>query len=77
METIDLFSLMPQIILATGAIVLLLSIAVRRNHLFTTVTAILFVSASFISLFFIASLSIASLASIGLYPIPTVVYIPV
>ncbi|MGV8963596.1 MAG: NADH-quinone oxidoreductase subunit N [Candidatus Saccharimonadaceae bacterium] len=52
METIDLFSLMPQIILATGAIVLLLSIAVRRNHLFTTVTAILFVSASFISLFF-------------------------
>ncbi len=52
MERTDLLSLMPQIILAVGAIVLLLSIAVKRNHLFTTVTAILFVSASFLSLFF-------------------------
>jgi NADH-quinone oxidoreductase subunit N len=48
----DLLSLMPQIILAAGAIVLLLSIAVKRNHLFTAVTAVLFVSASFVSLFF-------------------------
>jgi NADH-quinone oxidoreductase subunit N len=48
----DLLSLMPQIILPAGAMVLLLSIAVRRNHLFTAVTAILFVLASFISLFF-------------------------
>lgn len=52
MNKIDLLSLMPQIILAAGAIVLLLSIAIRRNHLFTTITAILFVSASFASLFF-------------------------
>lgn len=52
MDRNDLLSLMPQIILATGAIVLLLSIAVRRNHLFTTITAVLFVSASFASLFF-------------------------
>lgn len=52
MDRIDLLSLMPQIILAIGAIVLLLSIAIKRNHLFTTVTAILFVSASFVSLFF-------------------------
>lgn len=48
----DILSLIPQIILAAGAIVLLLSIAVRRNHLFTAVAAILFVSASFASLFF-------------------------
>lgn len=48
----DLLSLMPQIILAAGAIVLLLSIAVKRNHLFTAVAAILFVCASFASLFF-------------------------
>ena len=52
MNRTDLLSLMPQIILAVGAIVLLLSIAVKRNHLFTTVTAILFVAASFVSLFF-------------------------
>ena len=52
MDGIDLLSLMPQIILAAGAIVLLLSIAVRRNHLFTAVIAILFVMASFASLFF-------------------------
>ncbi len=52
MGRIDLLSLMPQMILAAGAIVLLLSIAVKRNHLFTAVTAILFVSASFASLFF-------------------------
>ncbi len=48
----DLLSLLPQIILAIGAIVLLLSIAVKRNHRFTAVTAILFVAASFVSLFF-------------------------
>lgn len=52
MERIDLLSLMPQIILAAGAIVLLLSIAVKRSHLFTAVTAVLFVSTSFVSLFF-------------------------
>ena len=52
MGKIDLLSLLPQIILAAGAIVLLLSIAVRRNHLFTAIIAILFVTASFVSLFF-------------------------
>ncbi len=52
MDITDLLSLMPQIILAIGAIVLLLSIAVKRNHLFTTITAIVFVIASFVSLFF-------------------------
>ncbi len=52
MSRSDILSLMPQIILAAGAIVLLLSIAVRRNHHFTAVIAILFVTASLASLFF-------------------------
>jgi NADH-quinone oxidoreductase subunit N len=52
MNSIDILTLVPQLILAAGAIVLLLSIAVKRSHLFTTVTAILFVAASFASLFF-------------------------
>jgi NADH-quinone oxidoreductase subunit N len=52
MNSINILTLVPQLILAAGAIVLLLSIAVRRSHLFTVVTAILFVSVSFASLFF-------------------------
>jgi len=48
----DYLALLPLIILASGAILLLLSIAVKRHHVFTTIVAFAALTAAFISLFF-------------------------
>ncbi|GAB1405646.1 NADH-quinone oxidoreductase subunit NuoN [Lentimicrobium sp.] len=52
MNNLDILALMPQILLTAGAVMLLISIAIKRNHLFSAIAALLFVSASFCSLFF-------------------------
>ncbi len=44
--------MLPMIIIASGAIILLLSIAVKRNHRFTGITAFIFLAGAFASLFF-------------------------
>ncbi len=48
----ELLALLPVIIIASGAILLLLSIAIKRNHLLTAILAFAFLAAAFISLFF-------------------------